>query len=92
MSHRYHSPNGRMILFRELRMGDVEDPELYAAVPIMEWEKSEQGNWVMNHAIEIPEWRIVTDYNSYGYKIQIYGMLTEADEIIYQLKFGHLQQ
>jgi hypothetical protein len=77
-----------MILFKELRLGDCEDPQLYAAVPIMEWEKSEEGNWVMNHATDIPEWRITTDPTSYGFKVQIWGSLKEADEIIYRLKFG----
>ena len=38
-----HSPNGRMIIFREFNLGDVEDPQLYAAFPLSEWEKSEEG-------------------------------------------------
>jgi hypothetical protein len=79
--------NTAMILFKEIAMGDVEDPELYAAVPILDWEKSEQGQWVMAHAIEVPSFRIVTNYETYGYKIQIYGKLREADEIIYRLKY-----
>ena len=52
MSRRNPSPDGRMIIFREFNLGDVEDPQLYAAFPLSEWEKSEEGNWVMNHAIE----------------------------------------
>jgi hypothetical protein len=31
-------------------MGDVEDPELYAAAPIIEWEKSEKGQWLHEHS------------------------------------------
>ena len=81
-----------MILFKELRLGDCEDPQLYAAGPIFEWEKSEEGNWVMNHALEVPEWRIITDPNTFGFKVQIYGKLNEADEIIYRLKFGFPQR
>ena len=36
-----------MILFKEIAMGDVEDPELYAAVPIMDWENQIKvsGSW-----------------------------------------------
>ena len=92
MSRRYHSTDGRLIVFKELYLGDCEDPQLYAAFPLMEWEKSEEGNWVMNHAIEEPVWETFIDHTSYGYKVRIYGRLTEADEIIYRLKFGHLQQ
>jgi hypothetical protein len=92
MSQRYHSPNGRVIVFKEFYLGDVEDPQLYAAFPLHEWEKSDEGNWVMNHAIEEPQWQTIVDPSTYGYKVRIYGRLTEADEIIYRLKFGHLQQ
>jgi hypothetical protein len=81
-----------MILFKEMRLGDCEDPQLYAAGPIMDWEKSDEGNWVMNHATDIPEWRVMVDPVSYGYKVQIWGKLTEADEIIFRLKFEHLQR
>lgn len=88
MSQRYHSTDGRVILFRELFISDSDDPEIYAAGPIMDWEKSDEGNWVMNHAIEPPNWRIVSDYATYQYKVQIYGKLTEQDEIIFRLKFG----
>jgi hypothetical protein len=35
------------ICVHEFTMGDVEDPDLYAAQPLIEWEKSESGQWVM---------------------------------------------
>lgn len=91
MSRRYHSTDGRLIVFKEFGLGDCEDPQLYAAGPILDWEKSEEGNWVMNHAIEEPMWETFIDRDYYGYRVRIYGRLTEADEIIYRLKFGHLQ-
>lgn len=76
-----------MIVFKELLMGDVEDPELYAAMPILEWQESEQGKWVMDHAIEQPYFRIMPSVETMGYRIQIYGKLSEPDEIIYRLKY-----
>ena len=87
MSSSDNRANGRVIVFKELYLGDCEDPQLYAAFPLHEWEKSEEGNWVMNHAIEEPQWQTIVDQNTYGYKVRIYGRLTEADEIIYRLKF-----
>jgi len=39
----------KQYVFHTFRMGDVEDPELYAAPPILEWQKTEQGCWVMAH-------------------------------------------
>ena len=32
-------------------LGDVGDPYIYAALPISEFEKTEKGQWVMEHAI-----------------------------------------
>ena len=38
------------------RMGDVDDPDLYAAEPLWKWQQSEMGQWVMTRAIDTPEW------------------------------------
>lgn len=56
-------------------MGDVEDPDLYAAQPLYEWQESEQGKWVMEHAIEPPCWYRLADPISYGYKYSIRAKL-----------------
>ena len=92
MSRRYHSTDGRLIQFKELRIGDCEDPQIYAGAALYDWEKSEHGNWVMNHSIDTPEWSVHTTPYYSGYVIRITGRLCEADEIIYRLKFGHLEQ
>jgi hypothetical protein len=34
----------------EFNLGDVEDPDLYAAEPIMAWQNTEAGQWVMQHS------------------------------------------
>jgi hypothetical protein len=57
-------------------MGDVEDPDLYAAQPLHEWEKSDAGQWVMNNACEVPTWYRMADAISYGYKYEIRARLT----------------
>jgi hypothetical protein len=76
----------RKVLFHSFTMGDVEDPELYAAVPILEWEKTEAGKWVMEHAHD-PTFHIHADPESYGFKITITGGLAERDEVFYRLKY-----
>ena len=52
-------------------MGDVDDPDLYAAQPLIEWEKSEFGQWVMKNAADTPTWHRQVDPISYGYQYQI---------------------
>lgn len=76
------------IVFSSFQLGDCEDPEIYAAFPISEWEKSEQGQWVKENATEIPCYRIMNDMSTYGYRVDIYGKLREEDELIFRLKYG----
>jgi len=78
------------ILFHSFTMGDVEDPELYAAFPILEWEKSEVGQWVMENAVETPVFYIRPDTACYGHRIDIVGKLSEKDEVYYRLKYDNL--
>lgn len=64
------------VVVHSFTMGDVEDPDLYAAQPMIEWEKSPAGQWVMEHAIDTPEWFRLADPVSYGYRYQIRAKLT----------------
>ena len=71
----------------EFNLGDVEDPDLYAAQPIHEWQESEMGKWVMEHAIETPFWHRHVDPYSYGYKYYIIARLQEQDQTYWALKW-----
>ena len=86
MSRSNHSTHGSMI-FHETFMGDVEDPEIYAAEPIWQWQQSEAGKFVMEHALEPPSFQIMPSMETMGYKIQIYGKLSERNEVFYRLKY-----
>lgn len=76
------------VIVHEFRMGDVEDPVLYAGEPLYKWEQSEQGQWVFKHAIEAPMWHQMVDQYSYGYKFVIRARLRDDDFLIYKLKWG----
>jgi hypothetical protein len=60
------------ITFHTFNMGDVEDPELYAAQPLYEWQNTVQGQWVMAHCNN-PKYIIQGDAHSWGNKVVIYG-------------------
>ena len=75
------------ILVHTFRLGDVEDPEIYAAGPLFDWERSEAGRWVMKHAVEKPYWTRRVDYHSYGYEFNIVARLSEADQVFFRLKY-----
>ena len=68
-------------------MGDVEDPDLYAAGPILDWQKSPAGEFVMEHAVEKPYWIRQVDHSSYGYQYRIIARLSEQNQTFFRLKF-----
>ena len=76
-----------MIELHSFTMGDVEDPSLYAAQPIWEWQNSEAGKWAMEHAND-PSYNCHHDYEYYGYKVVITGQLNEKDYTYYLLKYS----
>ena len=81
----------KQYVFHTFRMGDVEDPEIYAAVPINDWQQSEQGQWVMKHCSD-PQFRISPDNYAWGHAVSIYGPLAEKDAVIFLLKWGEACQ
>lgn len=78
----------RDVVVHHFTVGDVEDPELYAAIPIMKWQESEQGQWVMQNAAEPPYYMREVDYVSYGYRFAIVARLAGANITFWELKWG----
>lgn len=79
------------VLVHEFLMGDNEDPEIYAAEPIYNWQQSDSGRWVMEHSCPEPSWTVSLDHNIYGYKVRIVANLTDEQRTFFQLKYGHGQ-
>lgn len=77
------------VVVYEFRMGDVDDPELYAAQPIWEWQQSEAGKFVMEHAIEVPSFHGHPDMLTYGYRYAIIAELEKKKLSEFYLKFGN---
>ena len=75
------------INFHSFSMGDVEDPELYAAEPLYEWQQTEQGQWVMEHCSD-PQFIVRPDVNTFGSKIIVYGEVEDRLATEYLLKWG----
>jgi hypothetical protein len=75
------------INFHSFGMGDVEDPELYAAQPLYEWQQTEQGQWVMKHCLD-PQYIVRPDANMFGHKIIVYGEVDDKLATEYLLRWG----
>jgi hypothetical protein len=74
-------------LVHTFTLSDVDDPDIYAAVPILDWERSDAGKWVMNNAYDKPSWHRQMDYNTYGYRYQIRADLSPEQVTFFELKF-----
>ena len=75
------------MILHTFNLGDCEDPYLYAAFPISEWQDTEHGKWVMENAIEPPTFNIDVDPYSYGYRVTIVGKLKPEAQTFFKLKY-----
>jgi hypothetical protein len=76
------------VVVHRFRLGDVEDPDLYAAEPLYKWEKGEPGQFVMKHAIDKPEWHRNIDHVSYSHQYVIVAELEMKKLAEFYLRWG----
>jgi hypothetical protein len=76
------------IVVHSFSMGDVEDPDLYAAEPLWKWQNTDQGKWIMENAHETPVWHRMADLSSFGHKYIVTATLAEKKLTEYYLRFG----
>jgi hypothetical protein len=93
VNHKFVIINDRVheihtVVVHRFRMGDVEDPDLYAGEPLWNWQQSEMGKWVMSKAVDTPEWHRQHDQFNYGYQYAIVAKLKDVDYTWWQLKWG----
>ena len=79
--------NNINVVVHKFRMADVEDPELYAAEPLYQWEKSEIGQWVMKNSVEQPVWNLIPNPDVYGHEVIIRAKLRPEDYTFWKLKY-----
>jgi hypothetical protein len=64
-----------------------EDPDVMIGSDLYEWEHGEIGSWVMQHAIEAPEWSKMHDHSILGVRIVITAKLKAKDAVYFKLKW-----
>jgi len=75
------------VVFKTLKLGDVEDPDVYIGAAAWDWFQTEHGAWVRDHARDLVYIQSI-DPNSLGYAYKIAGLLDEEDEFLYKIKWG----
>jgi hypothetical protein len=75
-------------IVHQFYLADLEDPQLYAAQGLHEWEISEQGKWVKENAIEIPTWNVSYDVSSFGYVVRVRATFEPQNYTYWKLKYS----
>lgn len=76
------------VVVHRFNVSDSDDPEIYAAEPIYRWQKSEAGQFVMKHAIDVPVFHKNINYASYGYEYAITAELEMKKLSEFYLRWG----
>lgn len=78
------------LLVKTLRVGDVEDPEIYLGAVAYDWLQSEHGKYVKEKAKDLTYHQapMSTDY---GYQYSITALFEDEEAVIYKLKFGNVK-
>ena len=70
-----------------LKIGDVEDPDIYLGAVAHVWMQTEHGAWCKEHSLELTYQQSI-DHNSFSYVYAIYASFKDADAFLYKLKWG----
>ena len=76
------------VVVHRFRMGDVEDPDLYAAEPLYQWQQSEMGKWVMERAVDTPEWHRHNNQMEWNTQYAVVAKLKDVDYTFWVLKWA----
>ena len=76
----------KRIVFATFNMGDVEDPEIYIAQPIWEFQQTPKGKWMMENCKD-PVYDIHPCPETYGYRAVIYGTVEDIQATEFYLRW-----
>ena len=76
------------VTVHRFKLGDVEDPEIYAAEPLYLWSKTEAGKFVMDNAVNIPTYHSYPDPVGYGFQFDIVAELESKKLSEFYLRWG----
>ena len=79
--------NMQEVIVHKIRMGDVEDPDLFVAEPIYQWQQTDEGKWIMENSKQQPMWKRQIDPSSYGYVYTIHAWLDGHALTYWKLKY-----
>jgi hypothetical protein len=78
------------VILTSFNVGDVEDPMIYAADPIIRWQESDQGKWCMENCEGDIVYHSTIDHMRWGYKIVLQGSLSDKNLTYFKLRWGEV--
>jgi hypothetical protein len=79
------------VVVHKFNLSDVDDPDIYAAGPMFDWERSEAGQFVMKYAVDKPEWHRHMDPMWMGYRYIIMAELESKKLSEFYLRWGSVK-
>lgn len=76
------------VVVHRFSVGDVDDPEIYAAQPIWEWQQTDAGKFVMENSVETPTFHQHIDHQTFGYQYAITAELEKKKLSEFYLRWG----
>jgi hypothetical protein len=76
------------IIVHRFNISDYEDPDLHAAAPLWEWQQSDAGKFIMQHALDKPECHKHIDPMSLSYRYIVVAELEKKKLSEFYLRFG----
>ena len=74
------------LVVKTLRVGDVEDPEIYLGAVAYDWLQTEHGKYVKEKASDLTYHSAPMSYD-YGFQYYITAVFEESDALVYKLKW-----
>lgn len=71
------------------KVDDIDDPDIHAAEPLLQWQQSEQGQFIMANAEDIPIWHKRMNVALYGYDYAIVAELESKKLSEFYLRWGN---
>lgn len=76
------------VVVHRFKVYQMDEPSIYAAGPMYEWQHSEQGKFVMANAEDTPAWHKQMNMTTYGYDYAIVAELESKKLSEFYLKWG----
>lgn len=92
--NQYNVVNGQVfevktVVVHSFEVMEWEDAILSAGEYLYDWEQSEAGRWVMEHAVDQPIWHRMTVPVTMVDKFRVVAKLLAKDHTFWQLKWGN---